>query len=261
MNMENDSDVMEPNHLADAIIYEDADVVVINKPSGIAVHGDGKGVQATVVDWLRTYAPECVGVGETDTQSDTGTIIDRSGIVHRLDKDTSGVLLLVKHQSAHTHYKKQFHDRLVTKIYRAFVYGEVKEWVGTIDRPIGRSAKDWRRRSAERGAKGVLRDAVTRYELIGNGMVDGEWFSYLDLFPETGRTHQLRVHLKAINHPIVQDPLYAGKRCAQSHNVGFDRLALHAHILEVVSPGGDPLRLIAPVPQSFHIAADSIATD
>ncbi len=260
--METDNKVVSPPDLGAAIIYEDADIVAINKPTGIAVHPDGRHAESTVVDWFVSYVPEARGVGEPAADaSANGATIDRSGVVHRLDRDTSGVLLLVKHQDAHAHYKQQFHDRLVEKAYRAFVYGAMKEWLGTIDRPIGRSAKDWRKRSAERGAKGTLRDAVTKWELIGSGVKDGEEFSYLDLFPQTGRTHQLRVHLKAIDHPIVGDPLYAGKRRAQSHNLGFDRLALHAHVLSVETLAGDPVRLIAPVPTSFDMAADSIATD
>lgn len=258
--MDSDNAGAAPNDLADRIIYEDQDVVAISKPAGLAVHSDGRTMEPTVVDWLLSYVPQAQGVGEPETAG-LAMSIDRSGVVHRLDRDTSGVLLLTKHQAAHEFCKQQFHDRLTRKHYRAFVYGSMKESAGVIDRAIGRSAKDWRRRSAERGAKGTLRDAVTEWELIGTGEVSGERFSYLELRPRTGRTHQLRVHCKAIGHPIVHDTLYAGARLTQSSNLGFDTLALHAHILAIDLPHQSKMRLIAPVPQAFHEAADSIAAE
>lgn len=255
-----DSDAAASSDLRSAILYEDDDVIAVNKPVGLAVHGDGRTTEPTVVDWLLTYCPAAAGVGETDVAAEAAAI-DRSGIVHRLDRATSGVLLLVKHQSAHQHYKQQFHDRLAKKEYRAFLYGGLNDVIGTIDRPIGRSAKDWRRRSAEPGAKGTLREASTGWELIGSGGYKGELFSYVDLLPRTGRTHQLRVHCKAISHPIVGDPLYAGKRLTQSNNLSLDRLALHAHRLQLTTPEQEPLQLFAPVPQAFIEAADAIASE
>ena len=258
--MENSSETTVASDLHRCIVYEDADIVVLNKPTGIAVHGDGRNTAPTVVDWFLSYVPSAAGVGEPAPETDDGAAIDRSGVVHRLDRDTSGVLVLVKHQAAHQHFKQQFHDRLAHKTYRAFVYGAMKEWLGTIDRPIGRSAKDWRLRSAERGAKGTLRDAVTRWELIGSGEYRGEVYSYIELMPETGRTHQLRVHMKAIDHPIVHDPLYAGKRLEQSHNLDFTRLALHAYVLDVEDLQGEQQHFVAPVPPAFDIAADYIAS-
>jgi 23S rRNA-/tRNA-specific pseudouridylate synthase len=130
---------------------------------------------------------------------------------------------------------------------------------GTIDRPIGRSAKDFRLRSAQKGAKGLLRPAITDYERIGVGEYEGESFSYLKLIPKTGRTHQLRVHLKAIDRPIVGDALYAPTFVARSTNLGLDRLALHAHVLELALPQGEVERFVAPVPQPFEEAAERIA--
>jgi 23S rRNA pseudouridine1911/1915/1917 synthase len=241
------------------IIYEDEDVLVINKPAGMLVHEDGHSPhEGTVVDWFLRHAPQARGVGEVTT-SPQGKALERSGVVHRLDRDTSGVMVLAKTARAHTHLKVQFHDRLAKKEYRALVYGRVHDRWGTIDRPIGRSASDFRLRSATQGARGTLRDAVTNYECIGVGEYEGESFSYLKLKPKTGRTHQLRVHLKAIDRPIVGDELYASKKRTESNNLGLNRLALHAHTLELELPNGEVTRFMAPIPPDFEQAAERIA--
>ena len=169
--------------------------------------------------------------------------------------------MLAKNQEAFYHLKAQFHDRLVKKEYRAFVYGPVREQWGTINRQIGRSAKDFRMRSAERGAKGTLRDAVTDWELIGTGRFNDEHFSYLRLIPKTGRTHQLRVHLKAIGKPIVNDELYASHLIKDSNNLDFSRMALHAHQLELTLPSGESERFMATLPAEFDEAAEKITEE
>jgi 23S rRNA pseudouridine1911/1915/1917 synthase len=241
------------------ILFENDDVIVINKPAGLLVHEDEETSAAeTVAGWAVSYIPALAGVGEPG-RSPQGKALERSGVVHRLDRDTSGALILAKHQAAYEWLKQQFHDRLVKKEYRAFVYGRVHDRWGTIDRPIGRSAKDFRLRSAQKGAKGLLRAAVTDYERIGVGEYDGESFSYLKLIPKTGRTHQLRVHLKAIDRPIVADTLYAPTFVERSNNLGLERLALHAHVLELILPSGESERFVAPVPQAFEEAAERIA--
>jgi len=232
--------------------------MVINKPYGWLTHTDGRSQVPTVVEWFLRRAPEARGVGENG-YSPEGEELNRSGVVHRLDRETSGVLILAKHQKAHGHLKRQFKDRLVHKEYRAFVYGRLNDRWGTINRPIGRSAKDPRRRSAERGAKGVLREAVTDFERIGMGEYKDEPFSYVKLVPQTGRTHQLRAHLRAIDRPIVCDSLYGDYKMKKSNNLDLNRLALHAHILEIMLPGGREERFIAPLPQEFELAAERIA--
>jgi len=233
------------------ILYEDSDVVVINKPDGVLSHGDdGTQTQDTVVEWLLARVPEAKGVGEPGVQKD-GRIVDRSGIVHRLDRETSGVMILAKHEEAFLHLKAQFQNRNVYKEYRAFVYGQMKEGSGNIDRPIGRSASDFRLRSAQRGAKGILRSAVTEWERIGQT----KSHSYLRVMPKTGRTHQIRAHLKAISHPVVCDPLYAPSFICE---LGFGRLALHAHILGIEVPKGETIHFVAPLPQEFITAADNM---
>ena len=238
-------------------LFENDNLLAVHKPAGIMVHEDGHNEGETVVDWFLQMYPEAKGVGEPG-KSPKGQELERSGVVHRLDKDTSGVLLLAKTQEAFLHLKTQFHDRLVKKEYRAFVYGPVREQWGTIDRQIGRSAKDFRLRSAERGAKGTLRDAITEWECIGTGRYKDEHFSYLKLFPKTGRTHQIRVHLKAIGKPVVGDTLYATHLIGESNNLDFDRLALHAYFLEIDIPGGETKRFIAPLPENFDAAAEKL---
>jgi len=246
---------MEPT-----VLHESDDVIVIDKPVGLLVHADGKTDALTVVDWFLARCPESQGVGE-QANDQAGNELDRSGIVHRLDRETSGVMVLAKTQKAYEHLKYQFQERLVLKEYRALVYGRINDRWGTINRPIGRSVKDYRRRSAERGAKGVLREAITDFERVGMGEFNDEPFTYVKLFPKTGRTHQLRAHLRAIDRPIVGDKLYAAHLAERSNHLDLDRLALHAHILEIMLPNKQTERFIAPVPQSMEQAAERIASD
>lgn len=245
--------------LAPTIIYEDDGIIVIDKPYGMLVHEDWtSGTEGTVVEWLLARVPGAKGVGEV-TEKPDGSPLERSGVVHRLDRETSGVMVLAKTAEAHAHLKAQFHDRLVKKEYRAFVYGRLHDKYGTINRPIGRNPRDFKKRSAEQGAKGTLREALTHFERIGVGEYEGESFSYVKLLPKTGRTHQLRVHLKAVSRPIVGDEIYADTYMSKSNNLGLTRLALHAHVLELDLPQGGRERFIAPVPPDFEAAAERIA--
>lgn len=240
------------------IMYEDEHCLAVHKPEGLLVHNTTFSTEETLVDWFLEKYPQAQNVGE-EQLSQKGIPLERSGVVHRLDTDTSGIIVLAKTQDAFVHLKQQFHDRLVKKEYRAFVYGPVREQWGSIDRPIGRSNKDFRLRSAQHGARGLLRPSLTLLECIGTGRFEGEHFSYMKLMPKTGRTHQLRVHLQAIGRPIVGDALYAKTEIAKSNNLGFTRLALHAHVLELTLFTGGLQRLIAPLPQSFEEAAERIA--
>lgn len=236
------------------ILFEDKDVVIVDKPAGMLVHeGEGDAKGDTVASWFLAHVPEAKDVGEPG-KLQSGEAIERSGLVHRLDRETSGVMILAKNQDAFLHLKQQFHDHEVTKEYRAFVHGKVENAWGTVDRPIGRSNKDFRLRSAQRGARGVLRPAVTDWELIKTG----EAHAYLKVFPKTGRTHQIRVHLKAINHGIVCDALYMPNH---SCDLGFDRLALHAHVLEIGLPSGERKRFESPLPQVFLEALKQLGSD
>jgi 23S rRNA pseudouridine1911/1915/1917 synthase len=232
--------------LTPEIIFEDDDILCVNKPSGLAVHEDGRSTDPTLTDWVRETRPYMVGVGE-EMVLQNGTVLDRPGIVHRLDRDTSGALVLAKNQTSFLFLKDQFKNRKVQKTYNAFVWGELKEPAGTINKTIGRSRKDFRLWSASSTAGGKLREAVTRWTRLGyaNG------FSYLSLEPKTGRTHQIRVHLKAIGHPVVCDTRYAPSK---GKALGFERLALHAHVLSCTHPNGTELVLEAGYPQDFKNA-------
>ncbi|MEX2341262.1 MAG: RluA family pseudouridine synthase [Candidatus Paceibacterota bacterium] len=240
------------------IIFENEQLLVIDKPAGLAVHGEGDDPSGTLVEWFLRREPEARGVGEPRIGKD-GREIERSGIVHRLDRDTSGVMVLAKDQETFDYLKIQFKDRLVKKEYRALVYGRMSERWGTIDRPIGRSARDWKLRSSERGAKGKLREAVTDWENLVSGESEGEPFSYLKLQPKTGRMHQLRVHLKSISRPIVGDKLYATGKYEHSNNLGLSRLALHSFKLLVVLPNGEEQTFEAPLPAELEAAIAKIA--
>jgi RluA family pseudouridine synthase len=199
------------------------------------------------VDWLIEQYPKIKGVGETERLAN-GTIIERPGIVHRLDRDTSGVLLIAKTSTAFIHLKSQFQNRQVQKTYNAFVYGRFNESVGEIDRPIGKNASDFRLWSAQPGARGQMRPAHTSYQVLAQGNVQKESVSYIEARPHTGRTHQIRVHLKAVHHPVVCDPLYAPKRPCL---LGFKRLALHARLISFTDFAGGFQTVEAPLPADF----------
>lgn len=228
---------MEP-----VVIYEDADIIVINKPSGMPVHADGKHERSTLVDWLLVRYPELKGVGETQTLSD-GTIIDRPGIVHRIDRETSGVIVIARNKDSYAYLKEQFKEREVKKTYRAFVYGVINDERGIIDKPIGSSRGGLGPRSARRPL-GTTREAQTMYRVIKRG----EGATYVEAFPKTGRTHQIRVHFAAIQKPIVADSLYAPSR---PPILGFKRLALHALSISFTHPNGEEVQFEASLPADF----------
>ena len=233
------------------ILYEDEDSVVVNKPTGLIVHPDGKRIEESLVDWIMNYYPKSKDVGEPLVLK-TGEKILRPGVVHRLDRDTSGAIILAKTQNAFESLKKQFQDRDIAKEYHSFVYGVLPKKEGTIDRPIGRSRNDFRLWSAQRGARGTLREAVTDYDVIEAG----HGTTFVKVFPRTGRTHQIRVHFKAINHPVVCDNLYAPK---QKPVLGFTRLALHAYTVEFANLEGVSVKVIAPYPMDFVEAIRQIS--
>ena len=232
------------------VIYEDKDILAVNKPGGLAVHEDGHTDGPFLTDWIREERSDLVGVGE-EMRLQNGTVIDRPGVVHRIDRDTSGVLILAKTQPAFLHLKAQFQGRDIEKVYHAVVWGEMQQATGTVDRPIGRSKKDFRMWTSGPTAGGTMRSATTRWSAlaVGNG------FSYLVVEPKTGRTHQIRVHMKDIGHPVVCDSRYGAKKgCA----LGFARLALHAHAISFTHPNGSRMTIEAPVPEEFEHARGEI---
>lgn len=244
------------------VIFENENYLIINKPSGLVVHSDGKTDESSVVTWLQEHYPEITGVGENMfiTNSEGNEIeIQRPGIVHRIDRDTSGCLVIAKTQNSFEHLKEQFKDKTVKKTYRAIVYGSVKNDSGSINEPIGKSRKDFRMKMAGSHARGALREAVTeytvlsRYEDVTQKDKQGQHPKYtlLELSPKTGRTHQIRVHLKHINYPIVSDSLYAGKRKPE---LGLTRTALHAYALSFTDINGEKISVECEIPKDMNTA-------
>lgn len=244
-----DSVSVEWAHNEPEILYEDSDVLVINKPAGLIVHSDGRTKEPSVVEWILEKYPALKDVGEPWT-SPQGEIVPRPGIVHRLDRTTSGVIVIAKTKEAHAFLKQQFQGRTIEKVYDAIVYGHPKEDSGVIEMEIGRTKTDPRKWSAQYGKKGKLRAAITEWNVLARGIdpETGEKITHIEARPKTGRTHQIRVHLKAIHHPIVCDHLYAeGKVCL----LGFTRPALHARSLTLTLLSGDIKTFTAPTPLEF----------
>ncbi len=216
------------------------------------VHPDGRDKGPFLTDWVISKYPDAVNVGE-HTRTPEGEPLLRPGIVHRLDRETSGALIVAKTKEAHASLKEQFKDRTILKKYLAFVWGEVDEEFGTITRPIGRSSSDFRKWSAQRGARGDLRDAETYWTRLATKAVETggdkpEKFSLVEVEPKTGRTHQIRVHFTAVNHPVVGDTLYAPKKPMV---LGFGRTALHAKSVEFETLEGKRVKVAAPLPPDF----------
>lgn len=207
------------------ILYEDDDVVVINKPAGVLTHSQGKfGTEASVATFLRHKIKGLDG--------------ERAGVVHRLDRATSGVIIGAKNPQALKYLQKQFADRSTTKTYIAIVQGHLKQKEAIIDMPIERNPKA--PATYRVGANG--KPATTQYKVLA----ENKNSSLVELKPQTGRTHQLRVHLQHLGHPIVGDSLYGGAR----HG---DRLYLHAQSLEVALPEHHARQVFtAPLPSEFE---------
>jgi len=233
------------------ILYEDDDIVVINKPAGIIVHSDGKREEPTIVDWFVSRYPDSSEVGEEPIESDNGTVIKRPGVVHRLDRDTSGVLVLCKTNESHAHMKEQFQNHTIEKTYVAFVYGDMKKEKYHVSTPIGRARTFGRWTAIPKALRGRTRDSETYIEVKKHFQENGQEYCLIEAKPKTGRTHQIRVHLQYLSHPIVADALYAGKRNSSQYNLGFERQALHAYKLGLVTMTGEELTLRAPVTEEF----------
>ena len=242
--------VKEKGILEPEIIFEDEDFLIINKPAGLIVHSDGKSDERTLCDWLIEKFPEMKGVGEPLKLTD-GRVIERPGIVPRIDRWTSGILLIAKNNEVHQFFKKQFQNREIKKIYFAFVYGNLKEKFGTINAPLGRSKGDFRQYTTPARSRGEMREAITYFEVER----EGKGASYLKVSPKTGRTHQIRAHMISIGHPIVCDRVYSKRECI----LGFNRMALHAYSLEFETHGKKRRVFEAPLPDDFKEGLKIIA--
>ncbi len=225
------------------IIYEDRDFLAINKPPGIVVHPDQKHKSGTLIQEILKKYPEIQSIGEDPA---------RPGLVHRLDKDTSGILLVAKNQKTFQYFKEAFQNNRVKKTYLVLLVGRIKNKEGRIDLPIGRSKKSPMRRIAGKGGSGKIRNAETQYKVLK--YLDG--FSFCEARPLTGRTHQIRAHFAAIGHPTVCDKIYSGKRfiCPS----GLARQFLHAYKLEFVSPSGAKIILESGLPDDLNRVLETL---
>lgn len=233
------------------VIKETKDYLLINKPAGLIVHSDGKTAEKTLCDFLLEKFPEIENIGEPIKLND-GTLIKRPGIVHRLDRETSGIMLVALNQKSFEYYKKLFQDRAVKKTYHTFVHENIKEDSGVIDKPIGRSRNDFRQWQAGDKARGEMREAITEFTVLGRAT--DKSFTFIEAKPKTGRTHQIRVHFKYIFHPLLADSLYAPER---QNSLGFERLALHSRQIEFVDQEGNSVVETAPYPEDFENALKS----
>jgi 23S rRNA pseudouridine1911/1915/1917 synthase len=233
------------------IIYEDSDILVLDKPSGITVNrSDTTKGEETVQDWVENKFKVQSLKFKVDEESD---FYKRSGIVHRIDKETSGILLVAKTPQAFDDLQKQFKERTIKKTYLALVHGKVVPETGEISVPVGRLP--WNRKKF-----GVLaggREAVTKYKVLSIlYLVFGkkeEPFSLLELYPETGRTHQIRVHLKYFNHPIFADFLYAGRKTSRDDRKVLSRVFLHAEKIIFTHPvSKKSITLESPLPEELQ---------
>jgi 23S rRNA pseudouridine1911/1915/1917 synthase len=232
---------LTPEPIPLEILYEDTDLVVLNKPAGLVVHPAPGHPRGTLVHALLHHCPDLPGIGEER----------RPGIVHRLDKETSGVMVVAKTDAAMASLAAQFKGRRVKKTYLALVHGEVKQTEARIATEIGRHDRD-RKRMAVGTRKG--REAVTTYKVMKR--LDG--FTLLQLHPETGRTHQIRVHLSSIGHPIAGDKVYGGTREKKFRVSGFgfrvraERQLLHSWKLGLFHPKTNEwMEFEAPLPADF----------
>ncbi len=271
--------------LTPTILFEDQDLLVINKPAGLVVNRSTSVKEPTVQDWLFDYlgnqldftvdqqASASLELLPQDFNPEFGDALaiwqERQGMVHRLDKDTSGVLLLAKNPGALVHLLGQFKQRQVKKTYLALVHGKLKEAKGQIKAPLARSPHNRLRFAVSE----VGRSAVTNYrtQSVYGALPDATLqqiyerqsanlklkkiaelyqagFSLLELQPETGRTHQIRVHMAALGHPLVADQLYAGKKRAKFDQLWCPRQFLHAAVLHFTHPRSqEPVTITAPL--------------
>ena len=222
-----------PQAMPVTVVYQDRHLVVVDKPPGLAVHPGPGHPDRTLVNALLALCPDIEGVG--------GEV--RPGIVHRLDKDTSGLIMAAKTQAAHNSLSAQIKDRTVSKGYLALVEGVPRQEHGRIDAPVGRHPRVRTRMAVVAGG----REARTGYRVVERS----EKYSLLELALETGRTHQIRVHLAYLGHPIVGDSVYGKK------SPGLDRHFLHAHQLGFSHPEtGDPVELGSPLPPDLEQALE-----
>jgi len=251
---------LRPEPMPLAIVYEDADLLVVDKPAALTVHpaaglpasakggsasgGGQAGVRrGTLAAALLAYRPELAGVGGPE----------RPGIVHRLDRDTSGLLVVAKNEAARAALTRQWKERQVEKGYLALVHGRLEPPQGVIDAPIGRDQRHRQRMAVVEGGR-AARTAYRVERYLRGGPSDRDAYSLVEVTPSTGRTHQIRVHFAAVGHPLVGDRVY-GRPSAIAR-----RQFLHAHRLAFRHPvDGRPLEFESPLPEDLQVALERLA--
>lgn len=228
------------------ILFENSHAVIIDKPVGIIVHPDEREKEFTISDWMEeTYGVKGVG--------DEG----REGVVHRLDRNTTGVLVLAKDAIAFTLFKKQFRDHTARKVYRAIVEGNIRHDTGMIDMPIARAKSDFRKRTIvdmySQDQRGEEREATTRYKVLSRSTAsNGRNYTYVECYPLTGRTHQIRAHFRGIRHPIIGDELYGSLKGKDD----APRSMLHAYSITIDIPlpneGKEKVTIFSPIPKDME---------
>lgn len=220
------------------VIYKDKNLLVLNKPAGLLIHATGhQPKEKTLADWLLENYPEVRTVGDDP--------VDRPGIIHRLDKDTSGVIIVARNQETFDYMKSLFQNHQIQKTYLALVYGKMPDKSGVINKPIGIKTGSLKRSVHSEKMK---KEAITEYKVIKFLKLNGEDFTLVEAMPKTGRTHQIRVHLASIGYPIVGDKLYGGKRKAP---LGLKRQFLHAKTIEFTLPSGERMKFESEVPEEL----------
>ena len=222
------------------IIFENKDIIALNKPASLAVHAGVGTSEPTLVDFLRELFPEIKTVGDDPKI--------RPGIVHRLDKETSGVMVVARNQKTFEYLKNLFKDRKVEKKYLALVHGKLKEKEGKVEGEMGRSKKDFRKQALVRGKISVRKE---RYSLTHFKVKDEfENTTLLEVSPKTGRMHQIRVHLHSIGHPIVGDKKYTFK---EHKKISAPRMMLHANSIRFLGPDNEKYFFESEPPKEFKI--------
>jgi len=228
------------------VLYEDKNLLVVDKPAGLLVHlVKGKlpyKNDATLADWLLENYPQVAEVGDKP--------LERPGIVHRLDRETSGVMVVALNQKTFEYLKDLFKTHQVQKTYIALVWGDVKKDAGSITKPIGIVSGTTRRSVIAKNMK-MLREAVTDYKVLKRFKLGEREATLLEVSPKTGRTHQIRVHLASINHPIVGDAIYGSGRKQENEKIGITRQFLHADAIEFSLPEGGRLKISSELPDEL----------
>ena len=255
---EPEPDTALPENIPLDVVYEDADIIVINKPVGMVVHPAAGNPSGTLVNALLYH---CKG-----SLSGIGGVL-RPGIVHRIDKDTGGLLVVAKNDRAHLHLAEQIKEHTAHRIYRAICVGNVKEDEGTIDAPIGRHPTDRKRMAIIRDPDREARDAVTHYRVLARYSGRAAWgnaFTYIECKLETGRTHQIRVHMASKGHPLLGDDVYGGGNTpfGARHKSLICGQCLHACELHLTHPTtGERMRFEAPLPPEMTKLLEILSQD